>query len=219
MSEEGFATWNRRDFQQFINGSAKFGRTDYEGIATEVDSKDAAEVEEYAKVFWKRYTEIQDYPKYIRIIEQGEEKLRKMSHQRKMLRKKMEMYRVPLQQLKINYTVSTTNKKVYTEEEDRFLLVMLDKYGVDGEGLYEKIRDEIRESPLFRFDWFFLSRTPVEIGRRCTTLLNTVAKEFEVGANGEAGKGRGRDREEEDEENEEVGAPAKKKSKNGAVVS
>lgn len=96
---------------------------------------------------------------------------------------------------------------------------MLDKYGVDGEGLYEKIRDEIRESPLFRFDWFFLSRTPVEIGRRCTTLLNTVAKEFEVGANGEAGKGRGRDREEEDEENEEVGAPAKKKSKNGAVVS
>ncbi|EAW24805.1 putative SNF2 family helicase/ATPase [Aspergillus fischeri NRRL 181] len=217
MSEEGFATWNRRDFQQFINGSAKFGRTDYEGIATEVDSKDAAEVEEYAKVFWKRYTEIQDYPKYIRIIEQGEEKLRKMSHQRKMLRKKMEMYRVPLQQLKINYTVSTTNKKVYTEEEDRFLLVMLDKYGVDGEGLYEKIRDEIRESPLFRFDWFFLSRTPVEIGRRCTTLLNTVAKEFEVGANGEAGKGRGRDREEEDEENEEVGAPAKKKSKNGAV--
>ncbi|KAF4204805.1 hypothetical protein CNMCM8927_007074 [Aspergillus lentulus] len=217
MSEEGFATWNRRDFQQFINGSAKFGRTDYEGIATEVDSKDAAEVEEYAKVFWKRYTEIQDYPKYIRIIEQGEEKLRKMSHQRKMLRKKMEMYRVPLQQLKINYTVSTTNKKVYTEEEDRFLLVMLDKYGVDGEGLYEKIRDEIRESPLFRFDWFFLSRTPVEIGRRCTTLLNTVAKEFEVGVNGEAGKGRGRDREDEDEENEEVGAPAKKKSKNGAV--
>lgn len=221
MSEEGFSTWNRRDFQQFINGSAKFGRNDYVGIATEVDSKEPDEVEEYAEVFWKRYTEIQDYPKYLRVIEQGEEKLRKMNHQRKMLRKKIEMYRVPLQQLKINYTVSTTNKKVYTEEEDRFLLVMLDRYGVDGEGLYEKIRDEIRESPLFRFDWFFLSRTPVEIGRRCTTLLNTVAKEFEVGdgkTNGETGKGRGRVRDEEDEENEEE-APAKKKSKNGAAVS
>lgn len=141
-----------------------------------------------------------------------------MNHQRKMLRKKIEMYRVPLQQLKINYTVSTTNKKVYTEEEDRFLLVMLDRYGVDGEGLYEKIRDEIRESPLFRFDWFFLSRTPVEIGRRCTTLLNTVAKEFEPEgkANGEA-KGRVRDRDEDDIE-DDIG-PAKKKSKNGAVVS
>lgn len=215
MSEEGFSNWNRRDFQQFVNGSAKFGRTDYVGIATEVDSKEPEEIEEYAEVFWKRYTEIQDYPKYLRVIDQGEEKLRKMGHQRKMLRKKMEMYRVPIQQLKINYTVSTTNKKVYTEEEDRFLLVMLDKYGVDGEGLYDKIRDEVRESPLFRFDWFFLSRTPVEIGRRCTTLLNTVAKEFEP----DSGKanGRGRDRDDDEVENEDE-APVKKKTK-GAVVS
>ncbi|RMJ23435.1 complex ATPase [Aspergillus sp. HF37] len=217
MSEQGFSSWNRRDFQQFVNGSAKFGRKDYEGISTEVDSKDPAEVKEYAQIFWQRFTDIADHAKYIRVIEQGEEKLRKMNHQRKMLRKKMEMYRVPLQQLKINYTVSTTNKKVYTEEEDRFLLVMLDRYGVEGEGLYEKIRDEIRESPLFRFDWFFLSRTPVEIGRRCTTLLNTVAKEFEPEdkANGET-KGRIRDRDDEDIENDDV-APAKKKSKGGAV--
>ncbi|KAK2806796.1 hypothetical protein FQN50_005658 [Emmonsiellopsis sp. PD_5] len=219
MSEDGFGNWNRRDFQQFINGSAKFGRTNYVEIATEVDSKQPDEIKEYAKVFWKRYTEISDYPKHIRVIELGEEKMRKMNHQRKMLRKKMEMYRVPLQQLKVNYTVSTTNKKVYTEEEDRFLLVMLDRHGVDGEGLYERIREEIRESPLFRFDWFFLSRTPVEIGRRCTTLLNTIAKEFEPEnktPNGDSGKGRGRDRDDVDE-TDEVEAPAKKKSKNGAV--
>lgn len=222
LSEEGFGNWNRRDFQQFINGSAKFGRYDYEGIATEVDSKTPEEVKEYAQVFWKRYTEVQDYPKYIRIIEQGEEKLRKSNYQRKMLRKKLSMYRVPLQQLKINYTVSTTNKKVYTEEEDRFLLVMLDRYGDKEEGLYEKIRDEIHESPLFRFDWFFLSRTPVEIGRRCTTLLNTITREFEMAdgkANGETNsKTRGRDRDDDEDEEEEEEAPAKKKSKSGAVV-
>ena len=224
MSEDGFGNWNRRDFQQFVNGSAKFGRTNFDGIATEVDSKEPQEIAEYAKVFWKRYTEIADHEKHIRSIEAGEDKLRKTNHQRKMLRKKMELYRVPLQQLKINYTVSTTNKKVYTEEEDRFLLVMLDRYGVDGEGLYEKIRDEIRESPLFRFDWFFLSRTPIEIGRRCTTLLNTVSREFdgpeEKMTNGHGpGKGRGRDRDEEDVENDDEMPPAKKKAKNGVVVS
>jgi len=223
MQEEGFAYWNRRDFQQFINGSAKFGRTDYVGISTEVDSKDPDEIEEYAKVFWKRYHEIADYDKHIKSIEAGEEKLRKTNWQRKMLRKKMEMYRVPLQQLKINYTVSTTNKKVYTEEEDRFLLVMLDRYGVDGDDLHEKIRDDIRESPLFRFDWFFLSRTPVEIGRRCTTLLNTVSREFgefdDKMSNGHGGKGRRRDDDDEEEEEEEEAPPAKKKAKNGIVVS
>ena len=228
MSERGFGQWNRRDFQQFINGSARFGRTDYQGIATEVDSKEPHEVAEYAKVFWQRYTEISDYPKHLKSIESGEEKVQKMNHQRKMLRKKMEMYRVPLQQLKINYTASTTNKKVYTEEEDRFLLVMLDRFGTDGEGLYEKIREEIRESPLFRFDWFFLSRNPVEIGRRCTTLLNTVAREFDgvtdqphkTLTNGHAGKGQRRERDEDDDHGEAGGPPAKKakNGKNGIVV-
>lgn len=222
LSQQGFGEWNRRDFQQFINGSAKYGRKDYDAIADEVDSKNAEEVKAYAKVFWQRYTEIHDYSKYIALIEAGEEKTRKLEHQRKMLRRKMQQYRVPLQQLKINYSVSTTNKKVYTEEEDRFLLVLLDKYGVESEGLYERIRDEIRDSPLFRFDWFFLSRTPVEISRRCSTLLTTVAREFEDASapkNGTNGKGK---RDLEDDENDEdslIGVePAKKKSKNGVKV-
>ena len=220
LSEQGFGHWNRRDFQQFINGSAKHGRQNYTEIATEVDGKNAKEVKEYAQVFWQRYKEIADYPKHIANIEMGEEKSQKIAFQRKMLRKKMAMYRVPFQQLKLNYSVSTTNKKVYTEEEDRFILVMLDRFGIDGDGIHERIRDEIRESPLFRFDWFFLSRTPQEIGRRCATLLTTVAKEFENNdskmTNGNGAKGRPRD--EDEEEIEEVEAPVKKKAKGTAKV-
>lgn len=215
MQEQGFGHWNRRDFQQFINGSAKFGRTNYDGIATEVDSKTPEEIAIYAKAFWKRYTEIADYDKHIKAIEAGEERMRTNERNRKLIRRKMEMYRVPLQQLKINYTVSTTNKKVYTEEEDRFLLVMMDKHGVDGEGLYERIRDEIRDSPIFRFDWFFLSRTPIELSRRCATLLNTVVKEF-----GEAPQvnGNGKRKDEVDEEDEDTeNVPPKKKQKPGVV--
>ena len=221
LTEQGFGHWNRRDFQQFINGSAKHGRFNYAEIATEVDGKNMKEVKEYAHVFWHRYKEIADYPKHIANIEQGEEKAQKIAFQRKMLRKKMDMYRVPLQQLKLNYSVSTTNKKVYTEEEDRFILVMLDRFGIDGEGIHERIRDEIRESPLFRFDWFFLSRTPQEIGRRCATLLTTVSKEFENGdgkmTNGN-GIAKGRARDEDDEEAEEVEAPAKKRAKGTVKV-
>ncbi|KAK3935900.1 ISWI chromatin-remodeling complex ATPase ISW2 [Diplogelasinospora grovesii] len=222
LAQQGFGDWNRRDFQQFVNGSGRYGRTDYEGIALEVDSKTTQEVKAYAKVFWQRYTEITDYNKYIKVIEDGEERMRKIEHQRKMLRKKMSQYRVPLQQLKINYSVSTTNKKVYTEEEDRFLLVLLDKFGIDSENVYEKMRDEIRESPLFRFDWFFLSRTPIEISRRCNTLLAAVVKEFEdmntTKSNGTNGKQL--KREPDDDENDEDSilgmAPAKKKTKGAA---
>lgn len=96
------------------------------------------------------------------------------------------------------------------------MLVLLDKYGVDSDNIYEKIRDDIRESPLFRFDWFFLSRTPTEISRRCTTLLTTVAREFEDGK-GTNGVSHGKTKREPDSENDEDSilgmAPAKKKSK------
>jgi len=167
-------------------------------------------VKEYAKVFWKRYKEIHNWEKHISAIKEGEQRTARVKEQRELLHKKLKMYRVPLQQLKLNYTVSTTNKKVYTEEEDRFLLVMLDKYGLDSELLYERIRDDIRESPLFRFDWFFLSRTPQELSRRCATLVTTVAREME------GGKENKRVVDEEEEEEEE---PAKKKGRvsGGAV--
>lgn len=221
LSTQGFGNWSRRDFQQFVNGSGKYGRHDYNGIAHEIDSKTASEIKAYAKVFWQRYTEVADYNKSIKVIEDGEERMRKIENQRKLLRKKMSQYRVPLQQLKINYSVSTTNKKVYTEEEDRFLLVLLDKYGIDSEGLYEKMRDDIRESPLFRFDWFFLSRTPTELSRRCTTLITTIVKEFEDlpvrGSNGVNGKSK-REPDDENDEDSVIGAPAKKKTKNGVKV-
>lgn len=220
LSTQGFGEWNKRDFQQFVNGCAKSGRNDFDGISQEVDSKTPAEIKVYAKVFWQRYTEIADYNKFIKIIEDGEDRARRIEHHQKLLRKKMQQYRVPLQQLKINYSVSTTNKKVYTEEEDRFLLVLLDRYGIDSDGIYERMRDDIRESPLFRFDWFFLSRTPIELSRRCTTLITTIVKEFEdpTKGNGVNGKMK-RDPEEENDEDSILGAPAKKKAKNGVKVS
>lgn len=214
LAEHGFGDWNKRDFQQFINGSARYGRNDFENIALEVDSKEPDEIKKYSKVFWKRYKEIGNWEKHISAIKEGEQKAQRVIEQREMLRKKLKMYRVPLQQLKLNYTVSTTNKKVYTEEEDRFLLVMLDKYGLDSEGVHEAIRDEIRESPLFRFDWFFLSRTPQEISRRCTTLITTVAKEMEGNTGGKENK-----RAAEDDESDEVEEPTKKKGRpSGAKV-
>jgi SWI/SNF-related matrix-associated actin-dependent regulator of chromatin subfamily A member 5 len=116
------------------------------------------------------------YDRYISAIEAGEERLRKQDRQTKFLHEKLSQYRAPLLQLQIQY--NQNKGKVYTEEEDRFLLVQLDKFGVGNDDLYERIREEIRESPLFRFDWFFLSRTSLEIQRRCTTLLTMVMREY-----------------------------------------
>ena len=82
------------------------------------------------------------------------------------------------------------------------MLVQLDKYGLGREDLYERIREEIWEAPAFRFDWFFQSRTNLEIQRRCTTLLTMIMREF-----GESEK-----RAMEDDDSRES-TPALKKSK------
>ncbi|KAI5798075.1 SNF2 family N-terminal domain-containing protein [Pyronema domesticum] len=222
LAEEGFSNWSRKDFLNFIALSAKHGRKSIAAIAADLESKTEKEVKEYSKVFWTRYKEMPNWEKYIHQIEAGEEKAAKISQQKKMLKKKLEMYKVPLQQMKLNYSVSTTNKKIYTEEEDRFLLVMLDRYGLDHENLHDLIRDEIRESPLFRFDWFFLSRTSLEISRRCSTLILTVQREFEEAGIPIPGVGvlkkkatHARDEEEDEEQGD---APPPKKGKTTTAV-
>lgn len=88
---------------------------------------------------------------------------------------KVSRHRLPLQQLKLTY--NQNKGRNYTEEEDRFLLVTLEKLGYGSEDVYERIRQEIKHSPMFRFDWFIKSRTALEINRRCNTLVSIVTKE------------------------------------------
>ena len=116
-------------------------------------------------------------------------------------RKTLHNTELPVAQLQIQY--NQNKGKVYTEEEYRFLLVQLDKFGVGREDLYrENSGRRLRESPLFRIRLrFFLSRTSLEIQRRCTTLLTMIMREF-----GEEKRGL-----EEDDSREST--PAMKKSK------
>lgn len=178
LAQYGFSKWNRRDFSQFISLSGKFGRNNYEDIAAGIEDKSVDDIKEYATTFWKRYKEIEGYDKYISQIENGEEKARKVQRQKDMLRRKIESYTAPIQQLQLGIAPSGHGRRIYSDEEDRYLLVQMNRFGLDADGLYEKIRDAIRNSPMFRFDWFLLSRTPIELSRRCHTLLACVVKEM-----------------------------------------
>jgi SWI/SNF-related matrix-associated actin-dependent regulator of chromatin subfamily A member 5 len=85
-----------------------------------------------------------------------------------------------MQELELNYP--TTKGKVYSEEEDRYLLCRLYHYGMSMDDVYERIKKDITEFPVFRFDWFFKSRSPQELQRRCNTLLGMIEKEAEARA-------------------------------------
>ncbi|ANB14004.1 Isw2p [Sugiyamaella lignohabitans] len=179
LAASGFDNWARRDFTTFIHLIAKHGRHNYEAVAADFNDEDktADEIKRYSEVFWKRYKEIDGYDKYIAQVEQGEERMRKMGRHKELLRQKIEQYEAPLSTMDVTYPA--TAKKIYSIEEDRFLLVAINDIGLETENLYEKVRDRISKSPLFRFNWYFQSRTPVELSRRCATLLLAINREAE----------------------------------------
>ncbi|XP_072361711.1 probable global transcription activator SNF2L1 isoform X1 [Scyliorhinus torazame] len=172
---QGFTTWNKRDFNQFIKANEKYGRDDIDNIAREVEGKMPEEVIEYSAVFWERCNELQDIEKIMAQIERGESRIQRRISIKKALDAKMARYKAPFHQLRIQY--GTNKGKNYTEEEDRFLICMLHKMGFDKENVYEELRQCVRNAPQFRFDWFIKSRTAMELQRRCNTLISLIEKE------------------------------------------
>ncbi|KAG4932046.1 hypothetical protein JHK87_046048 [Glycine soja] len=172
LLEEGFSSWSRKDFNAFIRACEKYGRNDIKGIASEMEGKTQEEVERYAKVFKERYKELNDYDRIIKNIERGEARISRKDEIMKAIGKKLDRYRNPWLELKIQY--GQNKGKLYNEECDRFMICMIHKLGY---GNWDELKAAFRMSPLFRFDWFVKSRTTQEITRRCDTLVRLVEKE------------------------------------------
>jgi len=173
---QGFTNWTKRDFQQFIKANEKHGRDDLESISLDVEGKSSDEVKRYARIFWARCNELQDVDKHMAQIERGEAKIQRRAAVKRALDVKMARYRAPFHQLRIQY--GANKGKNYTEEEDRFLVCMLQKLGFDRENVYDDLRLAIRLAPQFRFDWFIRSRTAMELQRRCSTLITLIEREI-----------------------------------------
>lgn len=182
LESEGYTNWNKNDFRKFIAACGKYGRNSIKAIAFEfAPHKTEEEVRDYAKAFWTNIQRVEDYERYLKNIEAEEDRIRRTKLQQEALRRKIAQCSNPLFDLTLKHPPSNSNKRVFSEEEDRFLLLMLFKYGIDRENVYELIRDEIRDSPLFELDFFFQSRTPIELNRRAITLLQCLEKEFNAG--------------------------------------
>ncbi|KAF9651344.1 hypothetical protein BDM02DRAFT_3091354 [Thelephora ganbajun] len=179
LIKQGFESWSKRDFQQFIRALESYGWTeDFELLASEIPDKSAWEVGEYYPVFKKKWKTLADHARIATRIQEGEAKRNKRSNLEALLAEKISSVVYPMQELELNYP--STKGKVYSEEEDRYLLCRLNHYGMQAEDVYERIKRDISEFPVFRFDWFFKSRSPQELARRCTTLLSMIEKEAEA---------------------------------------
>ncbi|MEW5311445.1 MAG: hypothetical protein WDW38_003160 [Sanguina aurantia] len=182
LLDSGFKDWSRKDFNAFVRACEKYGRKQVALIASEVDGKNEEEVTAYSKTFWAHVEELNESEKITRNIERGEQKIQRQSDIMAAITHKLERYKNPWQELKLAY--GANKGKAYTEEEDRFILCMVHKLGY---GNWDDLKAEIRRSWRFRFDWFFKSRTPQELSRRCETLIRLIEKENEETGGGPGG--------------------------------
>ncbi|KAG9308086.1 hypothetical protein JVU11DRAFT_12599 [Chiua virens] len=111
--------------------------------------------------FKKHWKELAEHPRIAARITEGDAQRNKQSNLEYLLSKKIGFLKHPVQELELNYP--TTKGKVYSEEEDRYLLCRLNHYGMLAEDVYERIKRDISEFPVFRFDWFFKSRSTQEV--------------------------------------------------------
>lgn len=81
-------------------------------IAREVDGKTQEEVEEYSRVFWKRYKELNDWERIIKNIERGEGRIQRQQDIMRAIASKLDRYRNPWQELKLQY--GANKGKAYT---------------------------------------------------------------------------------------------------------
>lgn len=173
-----FTNWTRRDLLAYVNACAKFGRDNKIQIRESLDNKTPEEVDEYDKIFWERYQELNGYEKYINTIENGEKKNEKLKYQEHVLKKKLEQYSYPLHEMIIQYPPNNA-RRTYNSLEDKFLLLSVNKIGLLTEKLYERIKQEIIMSDLFTFDWFIRTRSIHELSKRVNTLLTLIVREYE----------------------------------------
>lgn len=90
----------------------QYGREQLADITREVEGKSEAEVREYQTVFWQRYKELNDYERVIKNIERGEQRIQRQADIMNAIRDKMERYRNPWQELRLQY--GANKGKAYT---------------------------------------------------------------------------------------------------------
>lgn len=178
LLDEGFGDWNRRDFMSFIHGCTRYGAKEYKQIAKDLKNKSLEEVSKYGEVFWKRYEEVEGWERYLNQIKQGENKLKKIKLQQDILHSKMSPLKYPLEELIIQYPPNNS-KRMYTLNEDRFLLSKVYEHGLLNPNLYSLIKRDIMREKDLEFSFYFKSRTTGELSRRVSTLLLALTREVE----------------------------------------
>lgn len=176
LLDEGHSEWTKREFSSFLRGIERYGRENFDKILDDIgDSKTMEQLVEYSAAFWEKGpTRIDTWPKILKVIEDGEQKIARREEMERAIQVKVKRYDDPWKELDMVY--SSNRSKTFIDEEDRWLICMTSQLGY---GRWDDIKLEVRKAWQFRFNWWLKSRTPNELKRRVDVLIRLIEKENE----------------------------------------
>eukprot|EP00605_Chrysophyceae_sp_TOSAG23-4_P002848 GSChrysophyteH1.ASY1.ANO1.3137.1 assembled CDS len=151
LLSSGFGDWTRVQFNSFIKGSAKYGRNEFSKIAKEV---------------WDRM---------LKQIEKGEARIEEVEKLSSTTARLVSNHGNAWENIPVLRDVSTQYVRTFSKEEDRALLCLVHMYGY---GAWDQIRSAVRNSELFRFNYFMQSCSEDAFAKRCEVLMRAAQREL-----------------------------------------
>ena len=156
LLSEGFTKWTKKDFCKFIKACELYGLQNFESISKMMKSKTPDEVKTYCEIFVDRYEEVPGGKRiWSRINKYENEKLKIIEFQEIIDNKFLEIanqHNDIYKNLKIPYKVmkGKRNMDLFNEEEDRYLMCLLFKYGF---GNWNLVKNHILSDPTVKFNF------------------------------------------------------------------
>jgi len=175
LLDEGFESWTRSEYYQFVKALTKYGRDDITSLAAEMDKPEEV-VAAYGRSFFKYGpTELkkEEWERVITTIERGERRIAKRKKTTALLSKFVGTFDNPREEM-VFANKGTTH---FSLEQDRALLCAANKYG---HGNWDSIRDEIRNDNALIFQHMVQGMNTDMIAKRVDYRMRQMEKEYEA---------------------------------------
>ena len=177
LLSEGFVDWTRAQYYHFIKASTKFGRSDYNNIAADMNIP-VELASSYSKAFWQYGpTELKpdEWERAKGSIERGEQKILKLTKLNKLLDQFLSSFDDPRNEIEF----ANKGTQHFALEQDRALLSAVGKYGY---GNWDNVRECILEDQklLFHHTTIGMCMDVDGITKRCDYRIRQMEKELEA---------------------------------------
>ena len=188
LLKEGFKTWTKKDFTRFLQAAEMVGLDEPEQISHLMKTKTTEEVVKYIKVFKKKIDEFPNGDRIMARINKSENEKNKNNEYQSIID---EYYNILIEdeddfcdvfsKIKISYKeyknkkAINNNKELFNEEEDKYLLCLLIKYGYRN---WNPIKYHILTDPFMKFNINMKMKTEQELMDRSNYIINCLKIEI-----------------------------------------